>query len=334
MHKTILKRLFNKWHKSDCTKIEQLPLSGSDRIYFRLYADKISVIGTFSAISAETESFCYLSEHFLTQGINVPEIYIRDENYYLQSDFGDNSLFSIINSRTSNKLNSSHMELYKKSLAQLFKMQHATKGLNFSKCYPTSSFDRESINYDLEYFQKYCINQSGINYSIEKLESEFNKITNHLLSDKSGFFMFRDFQSRNILIENDKPYFIDYQGGRKGFLQYDIASLLWQVKANIPDTQRYELAKYYFNILAKQDNNISYNQFIDSLHGFVFIRMMQTLGAYGFRGIIEGKEYFLKYIPQALINIKDFVNNDNVKFETPYLFEIINKIDSHNLIPN
>lgn len=286
------------------TEIKAIAESGSSRKYYRVFTEKGSLIGTYSDNVEENEAFLSFTQHFLKLHFPVPHVLgvSDDKTCYLQSDFGDDNLFTHVQRALLFKgYDAPLISSYKKALWHLVRFQIlGHQGLDYGKAYPSERFDRQAIIEDLNYFRYYFLKpHAEIVFNETRLLADFEAMANHLSQAPSDFFMYRDFQSRNIMIQGEEVCFIDYQGGRKGPLQYDPISLLYQVKAQMPDTIRQELLDYYKSELA---NFIDLNaiHFDDYYPGFVYLRLMQVLGAYGFRGLIQKKSHFLESIPYAL----------------------------------
>lgn len=325
MHEVVLKQLFKQYFNKECNTITQLPQAGSDRIYFRLSNEKDKAVATFGNDVKENETFIYLSKHFLSENICVPEIYTvsDDKKYYLQEDIGDVALYSLVKK---DGITPTIIEFYKKTISALIHLQiDGAKKLDFDKCYPIKEFDKSSMFWDLNSFKYYFARVARVQFNETELNKDFHTLSNFLLEEKNKFFMFRDCQSRNVFIKENEPVFIDFQGGRKGALQYDIASLLWQAGAKIPYSIRKELFDYYVDEVAKK---ISINkvEFESYYHGFVFIRMLQVLGAYGFRGLIEKRSHFLESIQPALENVNWFLENIILSVKLPELYAVLNQL--------
>lgn len=314
----ILKKLAAQHFGTDkCPEIIPLPISGSNRKYYRLICkeDKSSAIGVIGTVLHENRAFIRMTEHFLKAGFSVPEIYAIDnsELHYLQQDLGDTTLFSLIDS---GKCDLALLERCVRNLAAIQCI--GSKGLDFDHwCYPVSYFDRRSIMFDLNYFKYSFLKLVLADFDECHLEDEFDKLVGKLLAYNSNTFMYRDFQSRNIMIYNGNPYFIDYQGGRRGPLQYDIVSFLWQARAGFSSELRKDLLGTYIDSLS-EFRKIDRTEFEESVNLFVLFRTLQTLGAYGFRGLIERKSHFILSIGPALENIKDITRMD-IMNEFPYL---------------
>ena len=297
--------------------IEKIPQSGSDRIYFRV-TGKQTCIATASKNIKETQTFLKFSKHFKQANCPVPTIYAvsADETIYLQEDFGDTSLLYELEQHGYNEY---VYGLFQQSLKQLAHMQiRGHKDFNYDWCITSREFGRQAIVSDLLYFRYYFLDTLKIPYDKEKLIEDFEDLSIYLTRVDHKYFMFRDFQSRNIQVKDGRVHFIDYQGGMKGAVQYDVASLLWQAKAELSDEWKDSLLDYYMdcveNVLQQQ---IDRTRFVSQYNGYVLIRLLQVLGAYGFRGLFERKAHFLTSIPLALRNIRWFLSNRNVGIVLP-----------------
>ena len=293
--------------------------SGSARKYFRVITGDKSLIGTYSSNIEENEAFLAFSKHFYDLGLNVPEVFVVNEEKtcYLQSDFGDDNLFAHVQkaliassgpstgSGTLATYSENVIELYKKALSHLVKLQVlGHQGLDYSKAYPTERFDRQAIIDDLNYFKYYFVKpHEEIDFNETRLGKDFEAFADFVSQAPCDFFMYRDFQSRNIMVNDGELYFIDFQGGRKGPLNYDVVSLLYQVKAQIPQAIRDELVNYYKAELSQYMSPEAV-KFDTYQPYFVYLRLMQVLGAYGFRGLIQKKSHFIESIPYALREIE------------------------------
>ena len=327
-NESIIKKIkyhFTQWKSASPDSVEILNSgSGSSRIYFRVLFDNDSYIATINFDIRENEAFFYLAKHFLFQNINVPRVlYISaDRSIYIQQDLGDDNLLVLLKKEGF----SSRVEgLYKKSLSGLWKMQSATKNLDFNHCYPRAVFDKQSVLWDLNYFKYYFLKVSGVDFDEQALEDDMQFIADTLTLKESDFFMFRDFQARNIQIYNEEPWFIDFQGGRRGPILYDVASLLFQASADLSDEIRNSLLNFYYEKI-NEEYHYPKQEFNRDFQLMVFVRIVQTLGAYGYRGLIEGKEYFRNSIPNALRNLKGVLNHPSLELEAPYFLSILHEI--------
>ena len=320
-----IKELFSSFSKAEIKAIDKLPQAGSERHYFRIHTDEKTFIATYGANLKENESFIYFSKHFKKKNLPVPEIFSinTDKNIYIQQDFGD---VSLLNKLEENGFTTAAYDLYKKSLQQLALLQvKGHEGLDYKKCLTNSSFGKQAIMADLLYFKYYFLDALRQPYDKQKLIDDFEALSNYLSHTEYKYFMFRDFQSRNIMVTPDNDvHFIDYQGGMKGAPQYDVASLLWQAKANLPDDWKQHLLEDYMVAFEQVvEEPIDKDAFRSQYNGYVLIRLLQVLGAYGFRGLFERKAHFLTSIPLALQNLKWFVQNQNIGIAVPEFKKVL-----------
>lgn len=333
--KNKLQQLFKNHFGVEPETFEMLPLSGSYREYARLRTAGLSVIGAYNADVKENKAFLTFSRQLAESGIPVPEIYSVNENQtiYLQEDLGNVTLFDFISEVRKNEgFSRTIVEEYKKVLAVLPQIQvTAGQKIDYSVCYPRAAFDKQSMLWDLSYFKYYFLKLARIQFDEQLLEDDFLRFADYLLSADSNYFMYRDFQSRNIMLKDSGVYFIDYQGGRKGALQYDLASLLYDGKADIPQQTRNELFEFYLDQL---ENIIPVEryEFIRFFRGFVIIRIMQAMGAYGFRGFYEKKEHFLKSIPYSLDNLDYLLQRLDLPVELPELIRVLKAVTGSNFL--
>ncbi len=312
------------------TDIIEMASSGSNRRYFRLKApDAQSFVGVAGTSVEENNAFIYMAGHFQKKGIPVPEVTaVSDDGlYYLQTDLGDTLLFQAIEKGRATRSFSAHeRELLVRTIRRLPDIQFGgAEGMDFTKCYPAVSFDQRTILWDLNYF-KYCfLKATGLEFDESRLEDDFQHMAKVLMRENFGTFMYRDFQSRNVMICGDQPWFIDFQGGRRGPFYYDVASFLWQAKANIPDSLRAELLGEYLDALHRY-MSIGQEEFLRSLRHFVLFRTLQVLGAYGFRGYFEKKPHFMQSVPFAIANLRSLLKKPYEEY--PYLDELLHKLVS------
>src|SRR5215831_16696060 len=304
-----VRNLFVQWYGKD-GEITQLQQSGSDRIYFRISAGATSYIGTHNLNVKETRTFVEFSKHFKAKGLQAPEIYAVNDNYtaYIQEDFGTESLLNQLEKfGYSNEV----YNLFCRSLEQLARIQIiGHEGLNYDLCLTAKEFGKQAILSDLLYFKYYFLDTLKQPYDKQAMLDDFDALSTYLTKTEYKYFMFRDFQSRNIIVNDGKLGFIDFQGGMKGALQYDVASCLWQAKADLSDDWKNRLLEYYMDVIDELlDKPVDRIIFTSQYNGYVLIRLLQVLGAYGFRGLFERKAHFLASIPLALKNLKWFVEN-------------------------
>ena len=315
-----LSELYETWCGESPSLILPLAPSGSNRVYYRLKSASHVAIGAFSPVKKETIAFLTFSKHFADKNLPVPKIYAEqiDQHIYLQEDLGFTTLYSYLLQK-GDYFPDYLIQIYKKVVEQLAKLQIlGGEGLDYEVCYPRSAFDKQSMLWDFNYFKYYFLKLAKIPFDEQALEVDFHRFADYLLQADCSHFMFRDFQTRNIMVKGGEPFFIDYQGGRRGALQYDLASLLYQAKANIPQDIRDDLLSHYLDVAATLID-IDRESFLDYYYGYVLIRSIQVLGAYGFRGLYERKEHFLKSIPFALRNIKWLFEHVEFKMEIPEL---------------
>src|SRR5580692_6276943 len=313
-----IRRLFLTYSRYPITGLDVIPQSGSNRIYFRIRTDERSYIATYNDNVRENQTFIYFSRHFRERGCPVPEIYFVNDpcTIYFQEDFGERSLLAELEEQGHNEAVHS---LFQQSLRQLAKLQIlGDEGLDYGKTITSKEFGKQAILSDLLYFKYYFLDTLQIPYDKERLIDDFERLSAHLTQADHKYFLYRDFQSRNILLKGGQVHFIDFQGGMKGALQYDVASLLWQAKAELSDSWKDSLLDDYMDcvekILEKKIDRIS---FVGQYNGYVLIRLLQVLGAYGFRGLFERKAHFLISIPLALRNVKSFFHHKQVGIVLP-----------------
>ena len=324
--------LYKQWKGEEPGSVDLLPQSGSERRYFRLHASlpdrqgkEGSVIGTYGANVRENETFIYFTNHFRNNNLAVPEILAisEDKQFYLQEDFGD---VSLLNHLESKGFTQEVYDLFKKSLEELARLQvKGDDGLDYNNCLTNKEFGKQAIMADLLYFKYYFLDALRKPYDKQKLIDDFEALSNYLTHTEYKYFMFRDFQSRNIMVTEDSAvHFIDYQGGMKGAPQYDVASMLWQARANLPDDWKDNLLEDYMNSFeAIIGQRIDRTIFRSQYNGYVLIRLLQVLGAYGFRGLFERKAQFLTSIPLALRNLKEFFEHQSVGISVPEFKKVL-----------
>lgn len=318
-------RYFRAWPE----RVELLPASGSARKYYRIFSGPNTCIGAFHVNIGENRLFIDFSRHFRGKGLHVPEVYTvsEDELIYLQEDLGNQMLLDVVvNERKEGGLNIHLTNLYKKALAGLLHFQiEGNEGMDYSCCVPRPVFDRRCILWDLNYF-KYCfLRLAGAAFSEEALEDDFEQLTNRLGGVDTNAFMFRDFQSRNIMIRDDEVWFIDYQGGRQGALQYDVASLLYDAIVNIPEEQREELLDYYIEAL-QQYRPVNPETFRRDYYHFVLIRLLQAMGAFGLRGLYERKQHFIDSVRPGLQTIASLFESGKLDTAYPEINQVVHRL--------
>ena len=302
-----------------------MPQSGSSRSYYRLSSDTDSAVGVFHVDDKENDAFVYFADHFRNCGIPIPEIYIKDlENkVYLQQDLGDTMLFDLTEKVDDPESKALMLDSLDQVVHWLPKLQvHGHKGLDYRKATPRKAFDLQSMMWDLNYFKYHFLKLSGITFDEQQLEDDFRTLSEYLNSASRDFFLFRDFQSRNIMVLNNQVWFIDFQGGRQGYPAYDLASLLFDAKAGFSPELREDLYHKYLSHFV-EICNIDEKEFSAFYPGFVLIRKMQAMGAFGFRGLIERKSHFLQSIPPAIANLEWFTDNYSLNINIPELWRVL-----------
>ena len=322
----VLERLFEQHFHSPVVRVQPLQgqLGGSGRQIIRLAGEKGTAVGILYGVREENAAFLEFSRHFRRHGLAVPEIYAEDLDHgaYLEEDLGNASLFEFLsNNRDGESIAPAAVEAYRRAIAVLPRFQvEAGRDLNYKVCYPRGSFDRQSIAWDLNYFKYYFLRLAGISFNEQALEHDFSRLTKLLLAADRDYFLYRDFQSRNIMLRDGQPFFLDYQGGRKGALQYDVASLLFDAKADLPPELRQQLLDHYLDVLAAFID-LKREAFLEYYYAYVYIRIMQALGAYGFRGFYERKTHFLQSVPYAMKNLRWLLHNVTLPVALPALMD-------------
>ena len=320
----VLKKLFEEHFHAPATRVVplQAQLSGSGRNIIRLANEHATAIGILYGVREENVAFVEFSHTFRRHGLPVPEIYAEDLGHgaYLEQDLGDTTLYDFLSAkRAGDEIYPEAIEAYRKVVEVLPRFQVEVRhDINYKVCYPRTSFDRQSIAWDLNYFKYYFLRLAGVPFNEQAVENDFARLTKFLLSADRDYFLYRDFQSRNVMLAGGEPFFVDYQGGRKGALQYDIASLLFDSKADLPPQLREQLLDHYLNTLAGFIP-VDRGEFLHYYYAYVYVRTMQALGAYGFRGFYERKSHFLQSVPYALKNIRWLLHNAKLPIELPAL---------------
>ncbi|WP_308245098.1 phosphotransferase [uncultured Prevotella sp.] len=328
-----LVELYDMWHNSMPVNTVRLAGAGSNRAYYRLFDEEgNSVVGVVGTSRDENHAFIYLSEHFTKRQLPVPQILaVSDDGLrYLQTDLGEVSLFDAIRGgrEAGGRYNLDEQELLKRTIRQLPNIQiRGARELDWQNCYPQPEFDEDSVLFDLNYF-KYCfLKPSDLDFNELKLEANFRLFAKDLISEQCDSFMYRDFQARNVMLDADgNPFFIDYQGGRKGPFYYDLASFLWQASARYSNKLRRELVLEYYNALQQYIEVPSVRHFVARLSLFVLFRTLQVLGAYGFRGYFERKKHFLDSIPPAMDNLRALLKLGEDVFPYPYMMDMLRRL--------
>lgn len=313
--------------------IDVLPASGSDRRYFRIHANKENYIATYNTNIPENKTFIAFSNHFASKQIPVPKQLIASDDglIYIQEDLGQQSLLDKIEELGTTE---ETFALFQKTLSALARLQIiGHEGLDYNLCLTSKEFDKQTIFTDLLYFKYYFLRTLKLQYDKQQLFDDFDALANYLTHTDVNYFMMRDCQSRNVLVKEEEVYFIDYQGGMQGALHYDVASLLWQAKANLSPEWKDKLLDYYIEEINQLlPKPVDKTVFIGQYNGYVLIRLLQVLGAYGFRGLFERKAHFLTSIPLALKNLQWFVKNKHIGISLKELNRILAVITEDDII--
>lgn len=326
----ILKQLFHHHTGHEAEICRQLTPAGSPRRYYRLSTDSHSLIGVVGTSLCENEAFFAIARQMRLQGLNAPEIYAisEDRMRYLQEDLGDTSLFDLLTAAQRNGgYSENDMDQLRTVMRILPDIQWRTaEDFDFSACYPTPELNHRGIQWDLHYF-KYCfLKATGLEFDEERLEDDFDYLANLLLQENDECFMYRDFQSRNIMIRNGEPWLIDFQGGRRGPVEYDLVSFLWQARARFTSAMRQELIAEYLSS-AQRYRSFDESAFNQRLQYFVLFRTLQVLGAYGYRGYFEHKAHFVQSIPMAIDNLRTLLSENDFA-DLPYLYTLLSEMTS------
>lgn len=340
MEQKRLIELYKEWKGSEPLSVEKLPGAGSNRQYYRLSDDSgNTVIGVVGTSSEENKAFIELSKSFESKEFYTPKLYAcsSDSMVYLQEDLGSLSLFDFLKEarEKGGVYGAKEVNMLSLVISELPKMQfEGGSKYIFSKCYPQPEMDATSVMFDLNYFKYNFLKLKGIEFNEFHLQTDFEHFLDDLLKEDADTFLYRDFQARNVMLKDGVPYFIDYQGGRKGPIYYDVASFLWQASAKYSDELRKKLInEYYHSLEFYLDSNdcpacykcLTKSRFIERLHQFVLFRILQVLGAYGYRGLWEKKPHFINSIPPALDNLKAELELGTCD-AYPYLKEVCEKL--------
>ncbi len=312
-------------------EVRPLRAHGSDRRIHRLFASGRARIGVVNDDVAENRAFLSFSAHFRREGLPVPEIHAvsADGRAYLEEDLGDQTLFDLLGAGRaagSDAVSPEAAAVYEKAVRWLPHFQlRAGRGIDESVCHPRAHFDRRSMLWDLNYFKYHFLKLAQIPFREQALESDFEALIDFLLEAPADGFLYRDFQSRNVMVRDGEPWFIDYQGGRRGAVHYDLASMLVDAKANLPFDFRERMIDVYLDALAPL-RAVDRESFLRHYDGFTLIRILQAMGAYGFRGFYERKTHFLQSVPYAIRNLEALLGHARLPVRLPELFEVLQRL--------
>ena len=319
--------LFENYTGRKVENTQELTSSGSNRRYYRMESAGTSIIGVVGTSREENHAFITIARHFYSQGLNVPQVYAvsEDEMTYIQEDLGDLQLYQMVSAgRETGDYNEEEVALLCKAVSKLPDIQFkGAKGMDFGVCYPDSEFNERMVNFDLNYF-KYCfLKATGLEFNEVRLQDDFDRLREDLMKDSASTFMYRDFQARNVMVRDGEPYFIDFQGGRKGPVYYDVASFIWQARSRFSENLKEVLIQAYLDSLKKYVE-VDEDEFREKLRIFVLFRTLQVLGAYGFRGYFEKKPHFLGSVPFALTSLRKLIAKPFTKY--PYLNQVLDSL--------
>ena len=334
------KALFEQHFGEPLLQTLTLSANGSNRQYWRLIGERHSCIAAYNSDVRENEAFFYYSQALKERGVRVPEIYAiaPDRQHYLQQDLGDTTLYSWLYDRRRQGVgfDKEALAIYKQVLSDLAYMQVKGADIDFSHAYPRASFDAQSICWDLQYFKYYFLKLAHVPFDEQLLENDFHVLTDFLLSADCRYLLYRDFQSRNIMLVDGTPFYIDYQGARQGAAQYDVASLLYSAKSDLPEPIRQELLAHYIKEFETHTLKHSHihtlaprgrrPQFTHYFYAYVLVRILQAMGAYGYRGWFERKAYFLQSIPLAINNLRNLLQDHPLPVELPHLMSVLQQM--------
>jgi aminoglycoside/choline kinase family phosphotransferase len=324
-----LSDIFELWSGERLLSSQELTQAGSSRRYFRLASATKAAVGCYGSNIRENMAFINLAQRFAAAQLPVPRVLATSEcgKYYLQQDLGDTSLFQLIAAgRETGRFSPDEKAALSAAIAALPAVQYeGAQGLDYSSCYPQAEFGRNTVSWDLNYFKYYFLKPCLEDFDEATLEADFERLTEYFAAEKNTCFMYRDFQSRNVMWHEGKPYFIDFQGGRKGVPHYDVASFLYQARANFPDSLRGELLRAYLDRAARYAK-VDAADFEQKLPAYALLRTLQVLGAYGFRGYFERKAHFLQSIPFALENLRSLLERLPDGLKIPYLAATLQRL--------
>ena len=329
----MLQSLFQQWAGVPCNECLALGGGGGSRRYFRLTSPGRSAIGCIGDDLRENEAFLAFDRHLRDKGIPVPEVYAvsPDRHCYLLQDLGDQTLYCLLfdKQRKGGGFDAQMLALYRQALSDLAQIQQAGADIDFSLAYPRAAFDRQSILWDLNYFKYYFLKLAHAPFDEQLLEDDFDRLADYLLTADTNYFLYRDFNPRNIMLVGSELFYIDFQGGRRGAAQYDVASLLYSAKSNLPEAIRRQLIGHYLDVRGIHSDER--RQWMEHFRAYLLVRILQTLGAYGYRGLYERKDYFIQSIPLALNNLAHLTDDGPLPVDVPHILQALSQIPSSSL---
>jgi len=335
LHK--LSKAYIQVFKTHPESLHELPRSGSERQYIRFNHPKYQILGVYNPCIEENKAFLNYSRQLYSQQVQVPQVWEipNEEAYYFVEDLGTDTLLNWLEKERKTEQWTKQASLRYKKVVQHLAYAQIVAGstFNYQHAHPVPSFDRQAMLWDLNYFKYYFVKQADVKHNELSLETDFNRLLDRLATIDASHFMFRDFQARNIIFKEETPYFIDYQGGRRGPLQYDLVSLLFQAKAKIPEDIRNSLIEHYISE-AQKLTPINRELFITDLYPIALLRNLQTLGAYGLRGLIQQKPHFLQSLPQGIENARQLIKKSKMEGDLPEIVNCISQAISLKLTTN
>lgn len=323
MNEDILREMYAEQYASQATAFDRLPGHASARQLARISGPAGTCIGVEFSNVRENRTFIAFARTFFEHNFRVPEVFLVSpcETFYLISDLGSDTLFDVLNAARGDSTDfpTSVIPLYKNALAELVRFQTiGARCIDFSKCCQDSVYGADGMRYDLNAFASEYLNRAGISIDAEKYHADCEVFISFLLQSPADYFLYRDFQSRNIVVNGGVLGFVDFQGGRRGPLQYDVVSLLYQSQAQIPALLRDELVTFYLQELQKVES-VSPDDFFLLYNGYVFLRLYQVLATYGREGLGGRKAYFLNGIPRARNLLQEIMSTRGLPVPLPEL---------------
>ena len=320
--------LYRDWAGSDPVSATLLPLSGSARKYYRISGSAGDVIGCIGTNRAENRAFLTIDASFCAQGLHAPAVYgvSEDGMAYIQEDLGDGQLFELLKPCiASGEYGPEELGWLEKVMAVLPSVQFkVARGLDWDVCFPDKAFNERMVNFDLNYFKYDFLKFTGLEFNEIKLQDDFDRLREDSLQGIGETFMYRDFQARNIMIKDGEPCFIDFQGGRRGPVQYDLASFLWNAGTHFSAGMRRRLEKVYIEALREYVPVPSEDEFYEKYRLITLVRLLQEMGAYGFRGIFERKRIFLDCLRPAQQCLRELTAEPFARY--PYLMQVLRMV--------
>lgn len=307
--------------------MDLLPLSGSARKYYRISGGGGTVIGCIGTNPAENRAFLTIDGSFCTHGLHAPAVYgvSEDGMAYIQEDLGDGQLFELLKPAIASGVYSpQQMDWLKDTMSLLPAVQFKVgDGLDWDVCFPDREFNARMVDFDLNYFKYDFLKLTGLEFNEIRLQDDFDRLRADSLDFEGNTFMYRDFQARNVMIRDGEPCFIDFQGGRRGPVQYDLASFLWNAGTHFSASMREELEQTYLKAL-RNFTEVDEEQFYTRYRLITLVRLLQETGAYGFRGIVEHKQLFIDCIPTVLGCFRELTAEPFGRY--PYLTEVLRRL--------